>query len=135
MKPNVFAAMFAILLWGAAPAFAGPAPDLDGDLVPDSADNCIDPDTGANPAQDDTDGDACGNICDADYNQSGLVDIPDLILWLPAFTTVSALHDHTEPVGVGPVIIPDLLRFLAMYTGVPGPSGTTLGTLACPGGA
>jgi hypothetical protein len=132
MRLNVFAAMFAILLWGTAPAFAGPPPDVDGDGVADYEDNCIDADTGANPAQDDTDADDCGNVCDADYDQSGQVLIPDLLVWLPAFTTVSALHDHTEPVGVGPVLIPDLLRFLAMYTMAPGPSGTTVSTLACP---
>ena len=132
MKLNVFAAMFAILLWGAAPTFAGPPPDVDGDGVADTADNCIDATTGANPAQDDTDGDDCGNICDADYDQSGLVDISDLFIWLPAYLTVSALHDHTEPVGVGIVSISDLFRFLGMYLSVPGPSGTTVSTLACP---
>ena len=131
MKLNVFAAMFAILLWGAAPTFAGPPPDVDGDGVADTADNCIDATTGANPAQDDTDGDDCGNICDADYDQSGDIAIPDLFVWLGAYLTVSPLHDHTEPVG-DMVSIPDLFRFLAMYTGVPGPSGTTVSTLACP---
>jgi hypothetical protein len=131
MKLNVFAAMFAILLWGTAPAFAGPPPDVDGDLVADYEDNCIDAATGANPAQDDTDGDDCGNVCDADYDQSGEVAIPDLLAWLGAYTLVSPLHDHTEPVG-DTIGIPDLLRYLAMYQLAPGPSGTTVSTVACP---
>ena len=131
MKLSVLAAMIALFLWGAAPAFAGPPPDLDADGVPDTADNCIDAVLGANPAQDDSDGDACGNICDADYDQSGVVDIFDLFLFLDFFTTVDALHNHTEPVGDA-VGIFDLFAFLDMFTLLPGPSGTTVGTLACP---
>ncbi len=46
MKLTVFAASLAFLLWGAAPAFAGPpgcvGPDSDGDLIDDCAANCSD---------------------------------------------------------------------------------------------
>ncbi len=131
MKLNVFAALFAILLWGTAPAFAGPPPDVDGDQVADYEDNCISATAGSNPDQDDSDGDDCGNICDADYDQSGTVSVLDLFDWLNAYLTVSPVHDHTETVG-NTVGVLDLFRFLDMYLGVPGPSGTTVGTLACP---
>ena len=132
MKLSVFAATFAILLWGAAPAFAGPPPDVDSDGVADYEDNCIDPLKGANPAQDDTVLDACGNICDADYNQSGgAVDFTDLFDFLDVFGTTDALHNHTEPVS-DLVLLPDLFAFLDMFLLVPGPSGTTAGTLVCP---
>jgi hypothetical protein len=133
MRLNVFAALFAILLWGAAPAFAGPPPDVDGDGVADYADNCISASAGTNPAQEDTDGDSCGNICDADYDQSGFVDIFDLFDFLGFYLLVSAVHDHTEPFGgTSTVNIFDLFAFLDMYLTVPGPSGTTMGTPACP---
>jgi hypothetical protein len=131
MKLNVFAALFTILLWGTAPAFAGPPLDLDGDLVADYEDNCIDPSAGANPAQDDTDLDLCGNICDADYDQTGDVGILDLFDWLNAYLTVSALHNHTEPVG-DTVGVLDLFRYLDMYLGVPGPSAHSGTSAACP---
>jgi hypothetical protein len=133
MRLNVFAALFAILLWGAAPAFAGPPPDVDGDGVADYADNCIDPLKGANPAQDDTDADDCGNVCDADYNQSGgAVDFTDLFSFLDSFALTDALHDNTEPVGTTPIDFTNLFNMLDMFGLVPGPSGTTIGTAVCP---
>ena len=135
MKLNVFAATIAILLWGTAPALAGPPPDVDNDGIADTEDNCIDPDAGANPTQDDTDGDKCGNICDADYDQSGgLVDFTDLFDFLDAFSTTDALHDHTEPIGTTPIGFASLFLMLDMFGSVPGPSGTTPGTTLCPGG-
>jgi hypothetical protein len=134
MKLSVLAATIAFFLWGAAPAFAGPPPDVDADGVPDSADNCIAAVGGANPAQDDTDGDSCGNICDPDYDQNGVVDLWDLFLFLDFFTLPDDLHNHTEPVGTGEDFVDlfDLFVFLDFFTLVPGPSGTTLGTTACP---
>ena len=63
MRLTVFAATLAFLLWG-TPAFAGSAPDSDHDGIADIEDNCSDR---INTAQDDTDGDDCGNYCDADY--------------------------------------------------------------------
>ena len=133
MKLSAFAAMFAILLWGTAPAFAGPPPDVDGDGVADYEDNCIDPSAGANPDQDDTDADDCGNICDADYDQSGgAVGFIDLFDFLVYFGTTNALHDPSEPIGTTPLSFPDLFLMLDLFGLVPGPSGTTVGTAVCP---
>jgi hypothetical protein len=44
---------------------AVPAPDADGDTVPDTTDNCP---AVANPGQADTDGDGAGNVCDLTPN-------------------------------------------------------------------
>jgi len=43
--------------------------DADGDGFANGVDNCIDV---ANPSQLDVDGDGCGNLCDADFDQNGL---------------------------------------------------------------
>lgn len=48
--------------------------DGDEDLVGDACDNCTEvPNTG----QQDSDADGYGNICDADFNNDGLVGVPD----------------------------------------------------------
>ncbi len=102
------------------------------------ADNCIPINPNgfsANPAQDDTDGDFCGNICDPDYDQNGLVDFGDVFTQFGVFGLVSPLHDHTENPVVG---VPTLIGFGDIFTtfsffGFPaGPSGTTPSTVACP---
>lgn len=49
--------------------------DSDGDGLPDDGDNCI---LVPNADQLDSDGDGCGNRCDGDFDQSGLVDAVDL---------------------------------------------------------
>ncbi len=134
MKFIVCAATLVFLLWG-TPALAGPCTDDDADGVCDAADNCTPPNAqgSANPAQDDTDGDDCGNICDADYDQSGgSVDFTDLFDFLDFFGLTDALHDHTEPVGGGPIDFTDLFLMLDMFGLPPGPSGTTVGTAVCP---
>lgn len=133
MKLIALAATAALLVFGAAPAFAGglhPCPtDVDSDGVFDCEDNCS---TAANPAQDDVDGDDCGNRCDPDYNQNGTVGIPDFgqFAGLGLFM-VSPPHDHTEPVG-DVVGIPDFAQLASRLFGPPGPSGTSANTLACP---
>jgi hypothetical protein len=130
MKRTLFAATLALLLWG-SPALAGPLPDFDSDGVLDSADNCSDD---ANPAQDDTDGDACGNICDADYDGDGGIGFLDFGVFSAKFGSTDELYMHVEPVdgdsrSVGFL---DFGYFSAAFSGVPGPSGTTVGTTACP---
>jgi hypothetical protein len=102
--------------------------DTDSDGFFDNCDNCS---VKANPAQDDTDGDDCGNICDADYTQDGLTSLADFGGFIGASFTFDLQKDHTEPV-TGPVALADFGAFIGMAFTPPGPSGTTAGTTACP---
>ena len=52
-----------------------PVADSDGDGVPDRRDDCREQ---PNPDQRDADGDGFGDLCDADFDQSGSVGIPDV---------------------------------------------------------
>jgi hypothetical protein len=143
MKFIVCAATAVFLLW-ATPARAV---DEDGDGVDDSADNCVPPGPGVpaasmyNPDQDDTDGDFCGNVCDADFPIGGVnpgngtTNVYDVLYMLP-LGTVDPVHDMTEPIG-DTVNIFDVLQLLNWLNGPPvaapaGPSGTTPGTTFCP---
>ena len=129
MRFKIFAVMFAFLLWG-TPAFAGTAPDLDGDGIGDSLDNCS---VRANPDQVDTDGDDCGNVCDADYGQSGTVSIGDFGAFSQNFNTNNTLYMHTPPINSAEFVsIGDFGFFSQNFNTNPGPSGTTAGTLQCP---
>jgi hypothetical protein len=140
MRFTIFAVMFAFLLWGTS-AFAGTSPDFDGDGIGDSLDNCS---QRVNPDQVDTDADDCGNVCDADYNQSGIVDIGDFGAFSQNFgcfcllccecPCACALYQHTPPIGCGgtSVSIGDFGFFAQNFGTHPGPSGTTAGTTACP---
>ncbi len=104
--------------------------DFDGDGVPDNLDNCA---VRPNPDQVDTDGDDCGNLCDADYNQRGIVDIGDLGFFLQCFGTNNPLCQHTPPINATTVAsIGDFGFFAQSFASPPGPSGTTAGTTACP---
>ena len=131
MKRTLLATTLVILLWG-MPAFAGPAPcgttDTDGDTVPDCADNCS---SVPNTAQDDTDGDLCGNLCDADYDDDGVVNFIDFSAFSFAFGSNDLEKDHTEPVA-GNINFIDFSFFSNAFGSAPGPSGTTTGTTACP---
>lgn len=49
--------------------------DADDDGVANDVDNCL---AAANPLQRDTDGDGFGNLCDADFNNDGVVNFVDL---------------------------------------------------------
>lgn len=83
-KVGLFAIMLALSLAFWAPsALAGPLlGDQDGDGVDDLLDNCIDV---SNSGQIDTDGDSCGNACDADYTQTGLVGSGDFNTFRESF--------------------------------------------------
>ncbi len=126
MRATVFTAAITFLLW-AAPAFAI---DFDADGIADAFDNCSEH---ANPIQDDTDQDDCGNLCDADYDNSGVVGLPDLFEFGFAFGTLGNEEKcHVEPIPGCVVSLVDL-NFLFSRSGTtPGPSGTTIGTTACP---
>ena len=128
MKLTLLTATLALLLWG-MPAMAGPAgTDSDGDGVSDTLDNCS---AVINAAQDDTDGDDCGNLCDANYDQSGTVGFGDFGAFTSNFGTTNALYNHTEPV-TDAVGFGDFGFFTSNFGTSPGPSGTTAGTVACP---
>jgi hypothetical protein len=123
MKRIAFLAMIVLLSWG-TPAFA----DLDLDGVGDRLDNCSE---ASNPNQDDTDVDDCGNLCDADYDNDGVVGFGDFGFYRDCFGKINPLCDHTEPIG-DTIGFADFGFFMANFSGVPGPSGTTAGTTACP---
>ena len=131
MKRTLVAAALALLLWG-APGLAGPPPNSDTDSVPDSADNCSMVD---NENQDDTDGDLCGNLCDADYDNDGFIGFSDFGVFSASFLeTGYPLQQHSEPVDPARQVgFADFGYFSAAFGGPPaGPSGTTTGTTACP---
>ena len=135
MRLTVFAATLAFLLCG-APAFAGTAPDGDGDGISDGLDNCSDD---VNPFQDDTDGDDCGNLCDGDYDQNGVVGLGDFGPFVVAFGGTDEEKCHFEASDPdGPIAgncdvgLDDFGYFVAHFFAIPGPSGTTDGTAACP---
>jgi len=105
-------------------------PDFDGDGVADNIDNCSER---SNPDQVDTDLDDCGNVCDADYGQSGTVSIGDFGFYSRCFGTATPLCQHTPPITDTTIVsIGDFGFFAANFGKAPGPSGTTAGTTACP---
>jgi hypothetical protein len=133
MRRTLVAATLALLLWG-TPALAGPQTDDDGDGWIDTEDNCSEV---ANPAQDDTDGDDCGNLCDADYDQTGLAGFGDFGSFATAFgKTGNTPQQHVEPISPVTPRVVDFGDFgifaTTLFNSVPGPSGTTASTTACP---
>jgi hypothetical protein len=103
--------------------------DTDGDGVIDIEDNCSDD---PNTAQDDTDGDDCGNACDADYDNDGTVGFSDYFQFATAFGGNDEEKCHTGTVPGCLVDFPQYFFFAVSFAGTPGPSGTTVGTTACP---
>ncbi len=106
-----------------------PSPCYDGDGVGCAIDNCWED---FNTGQDDTDLDGCGNICDADYDQSGIVGFPDFGQFVAAFGSTDEEKCHNEPIPGCTVGFPDFGSFVSMFGSIPGPSGPTAGTTACP---
>ena len=126
MRLTIFATVITFLLCG-TPALAG---DIDGDGVEDELDNCSER---ANPTQDDTDGDFCGNLCDADYDNSGISGShADFGAFIFAFGTMDEEKVHRDPVAGKTVGHRDWGFYLVAQGLAPGPSGTTPGTTACP---
>lgn len=102
------------------------AGDADGDGIPDDQDNCIDvsngpriPDRGGY-SQRDTDLDGYGNVCDPDFDNSGLVDQDDVVLLRGAFGSETAADQDLN--GDGVVDAFDIPLFRTLYGKAPGPS-------------
>jgi hypothetical protein len=101
--------------------------DLDG--AGDQIDNCSDD---FNTDQDDSDFDDCGNLCDADYDNDGIVGLSDFGEFILAFGSNDEEKCHREPIPGCTVGFADFGFFVLSYHKVPGPSGSTAGTTACP---
>lgn len=108
-------------------ANAGSVADGDGDLVPDSFDNCSADLNGPNDPsnQIDTDVDGFGNRCDGDFDQDGGTNISDFTLFI---AELGGTNPNFDMDGDGGVNISDFTIFINQLGGTPGPSG-----LACAG--
>ncbi|NND60251.1 MAG: c-type cytochrome, partial [Gammaproteobacteria bacterium] len=91
--------------------------DLDGDGLPDDADNCI---MVTNADQIDSDGDGFGNACDADLNNDCAVNFADLTMLKLAFFGTDPNADFN---GDGSVNFADLSIMRLAFFAAPGPSG------------
>ena len=91
--------------------------DTDGDGVLDASDNCT---LVANADQRDTNADGYGNVCDADLNNDGVINVIDLGQLRAVFFTNSPDADLN---GDGVVNVVDLGMMRAAFFGAPGPSG------------
>ncbi|MFK8017555.1 MAG: thrombospondin type 3 repeat-containing protein [Gammaproteobacteria bacterium] len=94
-----------------------PQPDTDGDGIADNADNCSDV---SNADQRDTNGDGFGNLCDADLNNDGVINVTDLGLLRAVFFTAD---EDADLDGDGTVNVVDLGLLRQSFFGAPGPSG------------
>ena len=103
--------------------------DFDGDVVGHVCDNCSE---AVNPAQDDTDNDYCGNLCDCDYNQDGRCGRADFGIYSQCYGRIGCpSQQHVEPVSPDRTVgFPDCGFFVAHFGSIPGPSGTTPGTVS-----
>ncbi|MBT8135397.1 MAG: M4 family metallopeptidase [Gammaproteobacteria bacterium] len=99
------------------------AADDDNDGLPNSADNCT---AVSNPNQVDSDGDGYGNFCDADLDNTGLVDLADLALFRTYFLTTPSSGNWTPAADLnsdGTVDLLDLGLVRQQFLSAPGPSG------------
>jgi hypothetical protein len=100
-----------------------PSPDTDGDGLLDPFDNCT---LAPNASQKDLDDDGCGDLCDGDFNQNGLVDGTDFTFFKAAYQTAQGqpgydpLADLDCNGAVGGV---DFSLFKSGYGAPAGPSG------------
>ena len=101
-------ALYADIGWGIV--------DEDNDLIPDINDNCR---LVANTNQRDTNGDGFGNVCDADLNDDGVINVVDLGLLRAVFFSADPDADFN---GDGVVNVVDLGIMRASFFGPPGPS-------------
>jgi hypothetical protein len=129
MKRTALLAAIAILSWG-TPALGGSqVSEFCQDGVSYLIDNCIED---CNTNQDDTDQDDCGNLCDADYDNSGVVGFADFGAFVAGFGGTNEVYCHVEPISGCTVGFGDFGFMVSRFGSIPGPSGTTAGTTACP---
>ncbi|MBC8412882.1 MAG: putative metal-binding motif-containing protein [Nitrospira sp.] len=104
--------------------------DSDGDLVGDVCDNCV---RVINTDQRDTNADEddnaflpgdqhYGNICDGDFDNSGIVEIRDFILWRPfAGQVTTPLNEDMDMNGNGAIWTDDFIIWRGTFGRPPGP--------------
>jgi len=136
MKVGVLATMILGALIGYPIAsFAGLAPDTDGDGIPDVLDKCS-ADSRNVAITCDTDQDGYGNVCDADFNQSGTTNATDFTMFfVPAFNNGVPTSRGTDMNCSGTVNATDFTMFFVpkFNSGAgAGPSGLACaGTIPC----
>jgi hypothetical protein len=123
MRAGVVAATLTFLLAIGFPvaSLAGPAIDTDGDGTFDWLDNCKDV---SNAAQIDTNGDGCGNRCDADFDNNGGVGVSDFGLWKSAFGQAAPGPPFNPDIDTdvnGGIGVSDFGTWKASFGGPPGP--------------
>ena len=99
-------------------------PDTDGDTIGDPSDNCT---LASNASQLNADGDAFGNPCDADLNNSGLVTSADFAMLravLGQAASASATAAAADLNGSGTVTTADFALLRVKLGKAPGPAGT-----------
>jgi hypothetical protein len=93
--------------------------DVDGDGINNDSDNCLE---AWNIMQDDTDVDGYGNLCDADYDNTGVVSFDNFLGFAGAFGLTSDPEKcHEEPIPGCVVGFNDFLFFAGAYGFPPGP--------------
>jgi hypothetical protein len=130
----ITAALFALPVLAGPPVCGGP--DADSDGIQFTCDNCT---ARFNPDQIDTDGDGCGNACDPDFNQDGVVGAGDFGRLVVNFG--STVPPASPNIDMAPQPLDHLIGsadwfvLAASYGKAPGPSGTTSEcvTCRCPG--
>ncbi len=131
MKTSLLASMVLALFIGVPfAAFAGPAPDQDGDGQPNVIDNCSLVANYPTPSCD-TQQDGFGNLCDGDFNEDLAVDGSDFGLFKTAFGAGTDPGNGTDMNCDGAVDGADFTTFKAKFGtpgAAPGPSG-----LSCAG--
>lgn len=108
--------------------FAGPAPDGDGDGIPDVIDTCS---TVPNAGDCDSDVDGYGNACDGDFNNDGLHTGGDITPFIQALQASDLAGDQNcDGLLTGGDITPFIGALQAAAN--PGPSGLACaGTIPC----
>jgi hypothetical protein len=120
-------------------AMAGPTPngtpDTDGDGVENAFDNCS---ARSNANQGDKDHDACGDLCDGDFNQDGTAGTVDLGIFNKSKGASSGNPAYNPGADMncdGTIGTPDLGLFTKVKGSKAGPSGISTSNrnlVACP---